>query len=279
MVSNWLILAVIAGISSVLFNISNRETLKNGHDSTVYGWLFEVIRFLFFAAIIPFDHYLVCSTRTTITLILLGFSELAGIYLYMKMHSHTELSISSIISRLRVITIPMFAFIFLRERLSFIQYVGVATIFAGCLVVAGMKHTRGTRGIWYALGFVIINSISNVLLKYASGVASISIVSVTFSFPAAILIPVIMKSARTRIRFTTKLVLKSTLLASTFNIIAMYTIVAAYRLASAGQVNSVFQGVTSLSVIVGIFILNERDHKWLKLVGAALTTIGIILLV
>ncbi len=276
---SWLILAIISGISSVIFNTLNRGTLKNGHDSTVYSWLFETIRFLFFFALIPFDSFLICSWGSTAILILLGFSELAGVYLYMKMHAATELSVSSILSRLRVILVPIIAFIFIGERLTLLQYVGVTTIFAGCLVVAGMKHIRGTKGIWYALGFVIVNSVSNVILKSASGIASTSIVTAAFSFPSVVLIPVIMKSARVRIRFTFRPILKSTLLASLFNVITMYTMVLAYKLATAGQVNSVFQGVTSLSVIVGIFFLNERDHKWLKLVGAALTTVGILLLV
>lgn len=279
MFNNWLVLAVIAGISSVLFNVMNRGTLKDGHDSTVYAWLFELIRFIFFASLIPFDHFLLCGPRTTIILISLGFSELIGVYLYMKMHAHTELSISSIISRFRILLVPLFAFIFLGERLSMIQYVGITTIFAGCLVIVGMKDIRGTKGVWYALGFVLVNAISNVLIKAASGVASTAIVTAAFSLPAAILIPIIMKSSISRIRLTTTPMLKATLLASAFNILTMYTLVKAYAMVSAGQVNSVFQGVTALAVVVGILFFNERDHKLLKLLGATLTTIGIILLV
>lgn len=279
MQSNWLILTIISGLSSVIFNTLNRETLKKGHDSTVYSWLFEVIRFLFFAALIPFDHYLVCSSQNTLILIALGFTELIAIYLYMKMHAHTELSISSIIVRLRVILVPLVAFIFLGERLSTLQYFGVTAVFAGCLVVTGMKHIRSTKGVWYALGFVLVNSVSNVLMKYASGIASVSIVSAAFSFPSAVLIPVIMQSAHSRIHLHFKPIFKQTLLAAGFNIVTMFTMVMAYRTSSVSQVNSVFQAITSLAVVVGIFALNERDHKWLKLLGAALTTLGIILLV
>lgn len=279
MVSNWIILTVVAGISSVLFNALNRGTLKDGHDSTVYAWLFELVRFIFFTLLIPLDHFLICGPRTTITLVSLGFTELVGVYLYMKMHSHSELSVSSILSRFRVLLVPIFAFIFLGERLTLFQYLGVGTIFAGCLVVLGMKHIRGTKGIWYAIGFVLVNTISNILIKSASDVASTTIISTAFSFPAAILIPVIMKSSITRIRFTAAHIFKSVLIASIFNIVTMYALVKAYALASAGQVNSVFQGITAISVVVGVLLFNERDHILLKVIGAALTTIGIILLV
>lgn len=279
MQANWLVLTVISGLSSVVFNTLNRDTLKNGHDSTVYSWLFEVIRFLFFAALIPFDYYLVCSSKNTFLLIALGFSELIAIYLYMKMHASAELSVSSVLSRLRVVLVPMFAFIFLGERLSSLQYLGVTAIFIGCLVVAGMKHLRGTKGVWYAIGFVLVNTISTVILKYVSNIASVPIVSAAFSFPAAVLIPIIMQSARSRIQLNLKLIFQPTLLAAIFNILTMYTLIMAYQSAPVGQVNTLFQAVTSLAVVAGIFILNERDHKWLKLLGAALTTIGVILLV
>ncbi len=279
MFQNWLVLAIVAGVSSVFFNAANRQALKNGEDSTVYAWIFELIRFIFFASLIPFNYFLICSARTTTTLILLGFSELAGVYLYMKMHSHTELSISSILSRLRVLLVPMFAFVFLGERLTTLQYIGIITIFTGCLVVVGMKNIRNTKGIWYALAFVIVNTLSTLLLKSASSVASTAIVSAAFSFPAAALIPLIMKSPRKRIAFSTSILFKPTLLAAAFNIITMYALVTSYQLAPAGQVNGVFQGATTLSVVFGIIFLNERDHKLLKIIGAALTTAGIILLV
>jgi drug/metabolite transporter (DMT)-like permease len=279
MVQNWLVLAIVAGVSSVFFNAANRQTLKNGEDSTVYAWIFELIRFIFFASLIPFNYFLLCSARTTTILILLGFSELAGVYLYMKMHSHTELSISSILSRLRVLLVPMFAFVFLGERLTTLQYIGIITIFTGCLVVVGMKNNRSTKGIWYALAFVIVNTFSTLLLKSASSVASTAIVSAAFSFPAAVLIPLIMKSPRKRITFSTSILFKPTLLAAALNIITMYALVTSYQLAPAGQINGVFQGVTTLSVVFGIIFLHEKDHKLLKIIGGVLTTIGIILLV
>jgi len=55
--------------------------------------------------------------------------------------------------------------------------------------------------------------------------------------------------------------------------------VAALKQANASQVVGVFQGVSMLAVVVGIFVLNEHDHKIKKLIAAAITTVGIILLV
>ncbi len=279
MLNNWIFLTVISGISFVLFNAANRHALKDGSDSTVYGWIFEVIRFAFFASLIPFNFYVACGLSNHLILIALGFSELAGVYFFMKMHAQSELSVSSILIRFRVILVPLFAFIFLGERLSLVQYVGVVTIFTGCIVVAGMKQIRESKGIWYAIGFVLINSVTSVLQKSAVGVASLPVVAAAFSFPAAVLMPFLMKSAVTRIRLIRWPAIKATLIAASFNIVTVYTMTRAFQIASAGEVSSIYHGVTTLSVVVGIFLFNERDHKSQKLFGAILTTIGILLLI
>jgi len=115
-------------------------------------------------------------------------------------------------------------------------------------------------------------------MKQATNIASTAIVNTTFSLPAALLIPIIMKSSRLRLP-TARIIFRPTLIASAFNIVTMYSLVTAYRLAPVSQVNTTFQGVSALSVLVGIIALRERKYIPLKLVGAALTTIGIMLLV
>jgi len=279
MVQTWILLTLIAGLGSVGFNTQNRKTLKDGEDSTVYAWLFEISRATIFALLIYFDRFFIFSWANLGVLLALGMTELVGVYFYMKMHAYTELSVSSIISRFRVILIPLAAFIFLGERLTNTQYLGVLAIFVGCLVVAGNGKIRGTRGFWYALAFVFVSVISNILIKMSTAFASNSVVAMAFSLPSAILIPLIMKSTFVRFRISIPHILRPTIGATLLNVVTMYALVAAYRLAPVSLVNSMFQSITTLSVVVGIFFLQENDHKTLKLVGAALTTIGIITLI
>lgn len=278
MPETWLLFAALGALGSIIFNYFNRYVLRSGADSTVYAWLFELIRSIFFLAAIPFGSFVIHSWSTYLLLLALGLTELLGVYLYMKMHAHTELSVSVTIQRLKVILVPLAAFFFLAERLTSTQYLGIIIIFLGCLAVAGSGNIRKTKGLWYTLGFVFVNTASNLLLKASTSHASTAIVTAAFSLPAAALIPFLMKSTKLRLP-TAKNILKPTLLASAFNILTMYGVVSAYRLAPAGLVSGTFQGISTLSVLVGIVFLNERKHIPLKLTGAALTTIGIILLV
>lgn len=274
----WLTLTLVSGAASLVFNYFNRRTLGRGGDSTVYAWFFELCRLLFFLALIPFDYHLVINFNNLAILAALGLSELVGVYYYMKMHAHAELSISSILSRLRVILVPIAAFLFLGERLAPTQYLGIAIIFTGCLAVSVNGQVRGTKGLSYALAFIVANTFSNIFLKQATSFASTPIVTATFSLFPALLIPLLMQNVRTRLP-TLRPMLRPILAAAFFNIITMYGLVSAYRLAPAGQVNSVFQGTTIFAVIIGIVFLREKNNIPLKLTGALLTTLGIILLV
>ena len=54
LLTNWIFLAIIAGLASNAFNFMNRYLLKDDEDSTAYTWFYEVTRFLAFAFIAIF---------------------------------------------------------------------------------------------------------------------------------------------------------------------------------------------------------------------------------
>lgn len=277
--SHWILLVIFASLGSILFNYLNRKNLKDGADSTVYAWLFEVIRLFLFLIMVPFDYRLTLTTDSVLLFLGLGGIELIAMYLFAKVHAHNELSVSSIITRLRILVVPVVAFIFLGEKLTNIQYLGVALTFLGSIALAMNGKIRASTGLKYALSFSLISGISTVVLKAATTYASTSVSMVFFSLPSAILLPVLMRSGRDRILKFTKTQIKSVSIAALANTFSAALIVRALTIAPASQINSVFLGLTSLTILVGIFALKEKELVVLKLTGAALTTLGIILLV
>ncbi len=279
MLQNWLFLIVISGLASNGFNTVLRHTLKNGQDSTAYAWWFEILRTIFFLLLLPWDYHYIHSYPNIFWLLTLGISEVVAVYAYMRMHGTTELSVSSIITRLRSIWIAILAFAFLGERLDMWQYLGVFTIVLGTLVVREPGKVKLDKSLKIALIFTLASAISTIIIKHATTYASTAVISIAFSLPSVVLLPLLMKNPISRINSIYSTTIKSNLLASLFNNITMFTMIAALKLANASQVAGVFQGVTMLAVVIGIFILNERDHKLKKLIAAAITTVGIILLV
>lgn len=279
MSTNWLFLIVIAGLSSNFFNTILRQTLKDGHDSTAYSWWFEVFRLIFFLFLLPWDHTYSSSIPHLFWLLVLGLSEVVGVYTFMKMHASTELSISTIIMRLRNIWIAILAFVFLGERLNALQYFGVATIVLGTLILHNFQSLRVDKSLKNTLIFTLVSAVSVIVMKHTTTYASTSIVSLAFSLPAAILLPLLMKDPLSRLRSSLVATARSLLTASFFNNLTMLLLVAALKITNASQAMGVLQGVTMLTVVTGIIFLHERDHLWRKLLSALVTTIGIILLV
>ncbi|MFH1244625.1 MAG: DMT family transporter [bacterium] len=279
MFTHYLPLAILAGLGTIGFNTFNRQTLQKGHDSTVYAWLFEIMRILIFLPFLLFDYQVIWSWASARAFLLMGFTELVSVYLFMKMHSHSDLSLSSIFTRLRIIWTPIVGFLILGEILSPLQYLGILVIFLGCSLIYFIHNNGSRRGLIYALVFSLVNACSNVFVKQASVYASSSMITILFSIPAALFIPVIMRNGRTRISHNLVPVMRPLFAASLFNALTMFTLVTALHLAPAGQVTGISQGVATLSIFSGIFILGERDHKLIKFLAGLITTTGIILLV
>jgi len=70
MLEHWFLLALAAGVFSVLFNTLNRHHLQKGNDSTAYAWWFEFYRACFFAVFLFFDFQFSFSWQNLIALLM-----------------------------------------------------------------------------------------------------------------------------------------------------------------------------------------------------------------
>lgn len=279
MATHWLLYTLIAGSSSALFNTFLRKALKESPDPTAYAWWYECIRLAFFGLLIPFAPNLIFSWVNLGILLVLGLGEFAAIYFYMKMHASNELSISTIVMQLRSIYVPILAFFVLGEQLTLLEWLGIFLIVAGAIVVAFPKSFKVDAALKYTIMAGIFTAISSVTIKLASSFASIPVVTFAFSLPAVILLPLCMNTPLTRIAKARANVVRKNLPASISNLVTMFALVAALHVGSASQTSGIFQGISMISVVVGVLFLKEHDHAWRKLLGAGITTIGILLLV
>ncbi len=113
MIPQWVLLTIFAGLASNGSNFLNRYVLKEKGDATSWAWFFETTRLLVFVFLAFFDFRVEFSLHSFLLLLGLGFTEFISIFLYMKMHAHAHLSISTILSRTRLIWIPVLVCIFL----------------------------------------------------------------------------------------------------------------------------------------------------------------------
>ncbi len=276
---NWLLLAAAAGLASTGFNIVNRTALKKNGDATAYGWWFEFVRTVFFFVVVVIRGGFELRPEMLVPLVLVSFSELFSVYVFMKMHAYTELSISSVISRLRVIWSPLLAWFLVGERLSIPEYLGILAIFLGIAIVTSPKEIKKDRGIKIALVFSFSSALLSTIVKYASNVAPTELIIIAHGVVPLFVLPFLMKQGTQRILQSVKHKFSQILLAGSFNIASSYLMIEAMHLTDASKAVGVYQAMTLFAVLYGICILKETEKLTQKIIGTIIVTIGVIAMV
>lgn len=276
---NWFVLSTLAGLASNGFNITNRTALKDNGDATAYGWWFELVRTTFFLGVLIFTTVPTLTVSMILPLALVGLAELFSVYVFMKMHAYTHLSISSVISRLRVIWSPLIAYFLVSERLSLPEYFGIIAIFIGIAIVTSPKEIKQDKGIKIALVFSFSSALLSTVMKQASSVATTELIIIAQGIIPLLVLPFLMKRGFVRIMDSVGSNLSKILLAGVFNIASSYLLVEALHLTDASKAVGLYQAMTLFSVFYGIFVLNEKDKLVRKIIGSIIVIIGVILTV
>src|SRR3989344_3054343 len=146
MIPLWVTLAIIAGLFSNAGNFLFRFILRGKEDPVAFAWYSEILRFVLFMAVALFDWRFVVNFESIVLLILIGVVEVAVIYYIVRMHSLSHLSISTLLSRTRLIWVPVLAFIFAGEHLRNMDYLGIAILFVGISIAVAPRHLVRDQG-------------------------------------------------------------------------------------------------------------------------------------
>ncbi|MDP3941507.1 MAG: EamA family transporter [bacterium] len=277
MIPTWVILAALAGLGSNIFATFSRYFLKDKDDATLWAWFFETGRLFVFGLVLLFDFSIRLEIKTILLLLLVGLTELGGDYFTMKMHAYTHLSISTIISRTRMIWIPIIAFFLLRESLHLTDYIGIAILFAGVSITVAPHKFLIDKGAKFANIGALILAFNTVILQALIPYASYSLIVASSAVPSVIFFPFVMRDPKKSIiNFVkTKFWLKSFVVLA--HVVSIYFFLAALKIGDVSRVNAIYQGMMVTSVFFGIIFFKERQDIVKKIIGAAVTIVGIIL--
>lgn len=276
MLPSWFFFAVLAGLASNLFNFSVRHLLKDKDEAISFGWFSEVIRFCIALLILPFDAHFQLSSGAIIAFLILGLVEVISIYFFTKMHTFSQLSISTIISRTRLVWVPILAFLFLGEILNTTDYLGIIIVFIGLSVAVSPRKIVSDKSIKFAHFSALAAAGTAISLKYASPFMSGSFQLIGLSFLSIIFYPFFIKQGIKDI-FKRRLLIK--LLACVFNAIAIYLYAYALKIGEVGKVTAIYQGMMIVSVVLGIVVLKEREDVTKKILGTIIVLFAILLLI
>jgi len=275
---SWFILALLAGTASNVFNIFNRSSLKEKGDSTVYGWWFELLRFIVFAGIFLIDPRLPKDPIAYFWLLLFGLTEVGSIYFFMRSHQLTDLSLSTFVIKLQLIWTPLLAFIFINERLTLADYGGIGIILIGIFIAVYSKGMKKDKGVVITFISSLLISLLSVFMKKSTEYATTPLILMVMSLPSILILPLLMKQARRRITNISKKNLTKNMFGVIANVVSMYLSVSAVRLGSTSKVSAVFQGMMIIALAYSIVFLKEKKQLWQKIIGACVVIGGLYLL-
>lgn len=279
MIELWIILAILGGVGSNIYNFLTRYVLKDGEDVIAFAWLFEFVRFIIFGIAILFESLPAFTFQNISLFLLIGAIEIVSIYAWMKMHAHAHLSISTILIRLRLVFIPILAYFLLHESLHPREYVGILILFIG-IMIAGAPHKLAyDKGVRYAYAFSVVGALLAISMKAASGILSPAMIMFAMSVPSVFLLPLLIKNPKRRIVSSLSCRPIHKIGMSLINAGSFYLYTIALALGAVSVVQSIYQSMMIVSVLAGILLLREREDIVRKLFGTAITIGGILLVV
>lgn len=193
-----------------------------------------------------------------------------------------DISRFTILYQLNVIVTVVASYIYLKEQLSFFQIVGILLVFVGVLTVLWKKRVlKLHRGDWLAIGSAFIYGIafvSDALIVRTFD--PLTFVFMAFLGPGLLLCLIFPKKIKEVKHLVTKDVGYNFFMASILTAINTVTLYTAYKIGrNAAQLSSLNQFSAVIIVVLGILILKERNNLYRNLLGIAISTIGVLLLI
>lgn len=282
---DWFPLVLIYILTNSVSKVFQKIALKDQEvDSTAFSSLF-----LFTVGVLTlpalFFEDLVFSTSWKVWLILLlnGALYATCLVLFYRALKGTEVSQVEAIATTRTFWFVILGIIFFNEALNLNTFLGVGLIFLGLFIIYWNKsHALNlNKSHVYTFIYAFIISCSYALDKYLLSYFSVALYQVIIYILPAVLIPVAIPGTTRHLKYLIK-PRKGTyiLLASTvMQMISTLALYAAYKSGGAlSIVGPIAQTSTVITITAGILILKENWNLKRKVLGIAISLIGVFVL-
>jgi drug/metabolite transporter (DMT)-like permease len=166
----WIFIAFLSpafyGICSIYDSLLINKSFKNPMTLTFYASLFTVI---FIPFLFLFYRFSLPSISFLPIFLLLGIINVSYLYPYYRGLQRDDTSTAISFFGLGRIFIPIWAFFIISEKLTPGEYIGIALVIAGSVLLSmqgSLKNIKFSKAILYILLASLITSFDGVLMKY-----------------------------------------------------------------------------------------------------------------
>lgn len=279
--THWLWFALISlstmSIAALFQRLAMREDSSDPITSSI---IFQILLSLISATVGIVMGFHLPELRLLPYFILSGILYAAGTYCFFRAAKLIEASEISIITGVGTIVPILVSFVVLSERFSLLQWIGAGIVIASIIFTQYEKrHVHFNTGVLYALGGTIGYGIAVVfdglILRSYDTFSYIPIISL---IPGLLLMMVFPKKLAKLMKDVKRISSNLWIYSILYVIGAEMFYFAVKQGAMVSQLTTIMRASIIITVAMAIVFLGERSKLWKKLVGALLTTLGIMLL-
>lgn len=278
----WQVLLVISMVAEITGRLLHRAIMKEkDSDPIAYAVLFQLITALFIGSITVFTGFHIPDIMPILPNLLLMpiLYAIANIMIFKALKS-TEASIYTILFASHTIWIILGAVFFLHEAFFLKQIVGALLILFSIILVS-WKHQNIKFGRGEMMGLIAAAVYGLAITNDVYIIKSFDLFSyltIAFFAPAIVIWLLYPASTKNIIAISKSYRLKKIfLLAFVFSIVTLSYFYAYTLGKNIGQIATIFEMTTVLTVIAAIFFLKEKSHLLLKIIAGVISFLGVLL--
>lgn len=272
---------VLAIAFTVSFNIISRLSLSTTKYESAYTVLWQVSCALLALLFLPFDRFSIALSPHVLLFFALsvGLWALVDAFLF-SAFKYEEASVLAAIFPLNFVFTFLVSTALFRAEIKHTIVIGFLIITAASLWI-GFYHTglRLSRGIVFALlysffGGVALGLNSEVIKSFSIPPYMVA----SFLLPAVINLLVFLRPKVAELHFELRMQWKVILLNAAIMDLSFFFLLKAFQLGNVPQVTALSASSTILTALTGIVVLKENRSIALKIIVAALATLGVVLI-
>lgn len=270
----------LAIVFTVGFNIISRINLSTTRHEYAYTILWQVFCALLAPLFLPFDRFSIAVNPHVLLLFAVSVAlwALVDAFLF-SAFKHEEASVLAAIFPLNFVFTFAISAVFFQAGAKPALVVGFLIIMAASLLT-GLYHTRLRPSKGMVFAFLYSLFLGAALGFNSEVVKSFSIppyMFAAFLFPAAANLLLFLRPKVAELRHELRVQWKAILLNAAVMDASFFFLLKAFQLGNVPQVVALSASSTLLTALAGIVILKENKYMALKIIAAALATLGVVL--
>lgn len=275
---SWLAMTAAAALLAAAARVSHRYLLADATDPTAYTIVYQLAAaaFVLPLALSDLRDYAAVPEHAPYYLALLASTTCWMAFNWFTFHAdhHTEVSITSVLSRTRAIWTVLLGALLFGESVTVLRATGAGLIVLGAGLLTRASWFRAGRGVVLALSAAVAASVALAIDKLAASALPAGVVVASGFLGGGVILSLRTRHSYARVRALLSTRARYGVVSALLGACSYWFLVRAMAVGDISQVVPVYQGYLVIVVLAGVVLLRERSQLIQKLIAATVVLTG-----